>query len=128
MPKEVMTCPTCGGTIEVEHGTEGSCDTCETRLVEGRIVESPEGIVGTFKGLPFVAARGVSKHQSKEQFLEALNNESIKLYQEGTVISEPHLYLTQAQYDEDPEFWKRMLRVYNLPETNVIIIPDEVTD
>jgi hypothetical protein len=41
MEQETMICPVCGGTIEVEHGTDGACDACDTRLVEGKIMEFP---------------------------------------------------------------------------------------
>ena len=41
MKRETMVCPCCGGTIEIEHGTEGACDTCMTFMAAGEIVKDP---------------------------------------------------------------------------------------
>ena len=61
MDRETMICPVCGGTIEVEHGTDGTCDTCDTRLVDGKIVEESEVYSIRHIGKPLVAPRGQSR-------------------------------------------------------------------
>ena len=68
MERETMICPVCGGTIEVEHGTDGVCDTCDTRLVDGKIVDESKGYSSRCVGKPLVAARGQSRSllRSKE--------------------------------------------------------------
>lgn len=52
MERETMICPVCGGTIEVEHGTHGVCDTCSTRLENGEVIETDEGYASVFRGSP----------------------------------------------------------------------------
>lgn len=39
--KDHMTCPCCGGTIELENDSEGVCDTCMTFMAAGEIVKDP---------------------------------------------------------------------------------------
>ena len=37
-----MTCPCCGGSIELENDTDGSCDTCTAFMSAGVLVPDPE--------------------------------------------------------------------------------------
>ena len=37
-----MTCPCCGGTIELDDDRDGGCDTCLTFVVDGVLIRDPE--------------------------------------------------------------------------------------
>lgn len=37
-----MTCPCCGGTIELDDDRDGGCDTCLTFVVAGELIRDPE--------------------------------------------------------------------------------------
>lgn len=39
--KDYTVCPCCGGTIEVDSGYNGICDTCMTFMTAGEIVKDP---------------------------------------------------------------------------------------
>ena len=59
----------------------------------------------------------------KERLQAAIQDACKTLFEESIILSEEKLYLTQKQYDLDPEGWRRILRQRGLPEDAIEIIP-----
>lgn len=59
----------------------------------------------------------------KERLQQAIEDGAKKLFEDSGRLSAPKLYLTQKQYDLDPEVWKQILRDRGLPENAIEIIP-----
>lgn len=61
--------------------------------------------------------------KNKEHLQQAIENSAKRLFEDSGRLNTPKLYLTQKQYDLDPEGWKQILRDKGLPEDAIEIIP-----
>lgn len=43
-------------------------------------------------------------------------------------VKKPKLYLTQAQYNVDPDFWKKVIKQKGGREEDIIIVPSVITE
>lgn len=59
----------------------------------------------------------------KEQMQAAIQDACKTLFEDSGQITQSKLYLTQKQYDLDPEGWKKLLKQRGLPEDAIEIIP-----
>lgn len=62
------------------------------------------------------------KH-TKNAIKDAIEKSAARLFEDSGQVTQPKLYLTQKQYDSDPELWKKILRQRGLPEDAIEIIP-----
>jgi len=60
----------------------------------------------------------------KKVIEEAIQRGANRLFEESASIPEQHLYLTQRQYDADPEGWNKIAKQKGDPEKVIVIIPE----
>lgn len=60
---------------------------------------------------------------TKAKIKEAIEQSAAELFEQAGQPQREKLFLTQKQYDLDPEGWKKLLRQLGLSEDSIEIIP-----
>lgn len=60
---------------------------------------------------------------TKAKIKKAIKQSAAELFEQSGQPQQEKLFLTQKQYDLDPEGWKRLLRQRGLSEDSIEIIP-----
>ena len=60
---------------------------------------------------------------TKAKIKEAIEQSTAELFEKARQPQQEKLFLTQKQYDLDPEGWKKLLRQRGLSEDSIEIIP-----
>lgn len=60
---------------------------------------------------------------TKAKIKEAIEQSSATLFEKSRPAQQEKLYLTQKQYEFDPEGWKKLLKQRGLSEDSIEIIP-----
>ena len=59
----------------------------------------------------------------KAKIKEAIKQSAAELFEQSAQPQQEKLFLTQKQYDLDPEGWKKLLKQRGLSEDSIEIIP-----
>lgn len=70
----------------------------------------------------------MNKKRHKKQLKKAIEDSASRLFKDSGRLTVPKLYLTERQYESDPDGWHDVLRQRGLPEDAIVIVPEVFRD
>lgn len=66
----------------------------------------------------------MNKKRYKKQLKKAIEDSASRMFEDLGRLNVPKLYLTERQYELDPDGWHDVLRQRGLPDDAIVIIPE----